>query len=116
MDATEQLVLDSKVSAGVLGNANGEFILFWLDEALDKTAMTAATDRGFGYCGTLGVVDGRAVVEPATQPKAARALLLASLEFARTVAEHLHPALKGDAAAWLESLYQLPDTREARHV
>ena len=116
MDATEKLVSNSKISVGVMGKADGEFILFQLDKPLDLTAFADATERGFGYCGTLGVVDGRAVVEPASQPEAARALLLALLEFARTVAEHLRPALKGDAATWLESLYQLPDTREARHV
>ncbi len=110
MEATGQLVWDSKISAGVLGNANGEFILFWLDKSFDKTAMTAATDRGFGYCGALGVLDGRAVAEPGPQPEGARALLFAGLEFARTVAEHLRPE-KGDAMEWLESLYRLADSR-----
>ena len=111
MDATEQLVWESEISAGVLGNANGQFILFWFDDTLDRTAMAAAVDRGFGYCGALGVVDGRAVVEPGPQSEASRALSFASLEFARTVAEHLRPERKGDSAEWLEALFRLPDPR-----
>ncbi len=114
MDATEKLISNSKISVGVMGKADGDFILFQLDKPLDLTAFADATERGFGYCGTLAVMEGRAVVEPAPQPEATRALLLASLEFARTVAEHLRPEPQGDAVVWLESLYRLPDAREVR--
>ena len=108
-DATEKLVLNAEISAGVLGNPEGEFILLWLDKPFDQTAMAVAEHRGLVYCGSLGVVEGRAVAEPGVEPGVARALLFAGMEFARMVAERLKP--KADVL-WLETLYQLPDTRE----
>ncbi len=110
-DTTEKLVLDAEISAGVLGNPEGEFVLLWLDKPFDQTAMAAAERRGLVYCGALGVLDGRAVVEPGAAPGVERALLYAGLEFARAVAEHLTPEPKGDAVSWLQALYSFPDNR-----
>lgn len=111
-DTTEQLVLDAEISAGVLGNREGEFVLLWLDKPLDQLVVAAAEDRGLVYCGALGVLGGRAVVEPGQDLGVERALLYAGLEFARTVAERLKPEPKGDGVFFLETLYQLPDTRD----
>jgi hypothetical protein len=110
MDTQERMVMESEVSAAVLGRA-GEFILVDLSGETDA-AMEAARARGFSYCGCLAVVNGQATARPEPDADAMLTMLYAGLAFAHLVADRLTPPQpKSDSVEWLTRLYALPDTR-----
>jgi hypothetical protein len=110
MDAHQQLAFDSEFSVAVMGNA-GEFILIQLGEPLDDNVTRKAIERGFRYCGCLGIKDGVPGAKCESDPDAIYTCLLASLAFARMVCERLKPPSKGDGVEWLTRLFALSDTR-----
>ena len=109
MDAQEQLVLDSEKAVCVLGNGSA-FMLVELDREVES-AKEAAIERGFEYCGVMCVVRGQAVAQCEPRPDCWLTMMHAALAFTQLVADRLRPHPKGDALAWLEALYRLPDTR-----
>ena len=111
MDHAEQMVMESEVSAAVLGRA-GEFMLVDLGGETD-TAMEAARARGFTYCGVFAVVNGQATARPEPDADAALTMLYAGLAFAhlRQADRLTPPPPKSDSVEWLTRLYALPDTR-----
>ncbi len=108
MNLREQIAMQDKHSVAVLGNGE-EFVLVALDGPIES-AMSEGKARGFVYCGCMGVIDGRAVIQCESTPGAAITMLHAAVEFGQQVAERLKP--HGDAVEWLERLYRLPDTQE----
>lgn len=57
MDAQEQLVFESEISVAVLGRG-AEFVLIRLNGEIDEDATVRAAEKGYRYCGCLGVKDG----------------------------------------------------------
>ncbi len=114
LDPVEQLVFESEICVGVLGKAGGDFILVPLmkDGPIDG-AVTDAAERGYSYCGVLGIVNGvpGAKCEPDADADSILCCLLGSLAFARMVCDRIKPAPKGDAVEWLTKLHGLADTR-----
>jgi hypothetical protein len=110
MDAHQQLAFDSEFSVAVMGNA-GEFILIQLGEPLDDNVTRKAIERGFRYCGCLGVKDGVPGVRCEPDADAVFTMLFAGLEFAVMVAARLRQKPKGDGVEFLERLFALQDTR-----
>lgn len=109
MDAQQQLVWDSEISAVVLGNGE-EFVLVPLDEDTPDSLVLAAA-RGFSFCGVLGYKDGAMSARPEPHPDATCAMTYASFAFAQYVAARIG---RGDNSAdWLEELWKLSDSREA---
>ena len=108
MDAHEQIVWDGEVAAAVLGKGE-DFALLFLNGPLDDATTKNALDRGFSYCGVLGIIDGRCAVKCEPRPDAALTMMHAALAFAQQVAELLRP--RGDSVEWLDALYCLLDTR-----
>jgi hypothetical protein len=116
-DATRQLIIESKICAGVLGRGE-DFILIRLNdgEPLDQALVEDVVARGYRYVGVLGLKDGRPLVQLAPEnPEAVYTMSFAALAWVHSIAEHLRPQPQpqGDGVAWLEALHQLPDTREA---
>jgi hypothetical protein len=112
MDAHARLAFESEICVAVMGRA-GDFLLIPLggDGPLDDALTAQALERGLHYCGCLGVKDGVAGAKCEPDPDSVYCCLMASLEFARMVAGRLKPQPQGDGVAWLENLFQLPDTR-----
>ena len=110
MDAHQQLAFDSEISVAVLGNA-GEFVLIPLGGPLDDNVTRAAMERGFRYCGCLGIKEGIPGAKCEPDPDSVFTCLMASLAFARLVCDRLKPPPKGDGVEWLTRLFALPDTR-----
>ena len=110
MDAQEKLVSVSTYSAVVLGKA-GEFVLIPLGNGIDENLTREAREKGFYYCGSMGVVNGQARAESEQNPDAMLTMLRASFAFAELAADWLRPKPEGDGVAWLESLYRLEDPR-----
>ena len=100
---------------GVLGKGS-DFTLIDLLAKMDDKAVAEALDKGWTYCGVVGMKDGIPGAKCDPHPDSLFTMTLAGLAFVRLVADRIRPVSKGDSEAWLESLYQLPDTREARHV
>jgi hypothetical protein len=122
MDAVEQLVFESDIAVGVLGNA-GEFILVPVlgiepDNDTD-TAKEQAIARGWHYCGVLAIKDGVPKADCEPDPDSILCCLLASLAFARLVCDRLKPlptSAAGDAVDFLTRLHELQDTRDERQL
>jgi hypothetical protein len=110
MDAQEQLSRDSEISVAVLGKAK-EFVLIRIDGPIDEAARATAVERGFAYCGVMGVKDGQAGVICEPFSDAAYTMMHAAIAFGAQVAERLREKPKGDSVEWLERLWQLPDPR-----
>lgn len=118
MDAHEMIAGHAEISAGVLGNERGEFVLCPLDcegDPLNEAHVQEARSKGFFYAGVLGYVNGAFGCKAEPGPVCGVVMLQASLAFAQFVASRLQP--KDDSVSWCERLMQLPDTREEfRHM
>ena len=114
MDATEQLVFESEICVGVLGKAGGDFILVPLkDGPVDGTVTDAAIERGYRYCGVLGIVNGVPGAKCEPDPDSILCCLLASLAFARMVCDRIKPAAKGDFDEFMARMWALEAPRTA---
>jgi|SRR5581483_193298 len=108
MDAIEQLVSAATLSAAVLGKSNGDVHLVYLGDP--DTAASAVKDpglHGYGFCGVVGLVDGRITLE--YEPGCHLVALLGVFEFAQRLMST--PAPQDDSVQWLRKLYALPDER-----
>jgi hypothetical protein len=110
MDAQEQLVMEGEISVAVLGKG-AEFVLIELQGEIDEDATDAAREKGYTYCGVLGVKDGTAGAKCEPHPDCVFTMMHAALAFAQLVADRLKQKPKGDGVAWLQRLFELPDTR-----
>ena len=113
MDATEQLAFESEICCAVLGNGR-DFVLVHLSQpgGMDQAVIDEAIKNGFFYCGILGLKDGQAEVQCEPDLGSIRTMMYAGLAFSRLVADRLHESQsKGDAAEWLDRLFQIPDNR-----
>jgi len=109
MNAQQQMVYESEFCCAVLGRGE-EFLLIDLSLPIED-ASDAARANGLVYVGCLAVKDGKAGVRCEPGTAAVFTMLCASMAFAQLVADRLRPEPQGDAAAWLDALYSLPDTR-----
>jgi hypothetical protein len=110
MDAHETLVFDSEISVAVLGRG-AEFVLIRLNGEIDDATTVRAIERGFRYCGCLGVKDGVPGVRCEPDADALFTMCFAGLEFAVMVAERLKQKAKGEGVEWLTALFALEDPR-----
>jgi hypothetical protein len=112
MDKIQTLVESAQFAMGILGNANtGDFALVDLGPAATEV-QAALIIRGYRFVGVLAIVDG-----------APRSALNAPLGGGETIARLAHTFLAhfervvtrverdGESVMWLESLHELPDTR-----
>jgi hypothetical protein len=110
MDAQEQLVMEGEISVAVLGKG-AEFVLIELQGDIDEAATSQAREKGYAYCGVLGVKDGTAGAKCEPNPDAVYTMMHAGLAFAQLVADRLKQKPKGDGAEWLAALFALDDPR-----
>jgi hypothetical protein len=110
MDAQEQLVFGGEISVAVLGKG-ADFVLIELQGEIDEDATEDAREKGYTYCGVLGVKDGQAGAKCEPHPDAVYTMLHAGLAFAQLVADRLKPPPKGDGVEWLTALFALEDSR-----
>jgi hypothetical protein len=109
MDKFNQIAWAAQLAVVVLGNGS-EFELVDVSAGpLSETRNKSLQERGFGFVGVVGMVNGA--------PRCAFALPFddATVEyiaakFALFVDERSNKT-KGDSVEWLTRLYQLPDTR-----
>src|ERR1041385_6654551 len=117
MDAHEMIAGHAELSACVLGNAAGQYMLVPLDGEgypLSETEVHEARLRGFEYVGLLGFKGGAFGYRAEPGPLCALAMFRACLEFAAYVASRLQqPKKTDDSVAWLERLMSLEDPRDA---
>ena len=115
MDAQEQLVWDGQFSAAVLGKGS-DFALISLEdeERIDGPALQEAIAKGFRYCGVMAVVNGQAAARCEPDPDSVLTMMHAAFAFARIAAEHIKTATAAKSAAWLQQLFELPDSRDKR--
>jgi hypothetical protein len=106
----ELVVSQSEICVAVLGEGC-EFVLIRIDGEIDNAATEAAVARGLGYCGCLGIKDGRAAAHCEPDFGSAFTMMLAAIAFCQQMAEKLKQKKTGDSAEWLERLFGLPDTR-----
>lgn len=114
MDRVEQLAWDAEIAVAVLGNPRtGEFSLIDLDHdmPMSEAARESARQRGFEFCGVVGVKNGIADAMCDPVAGALGILCAAVMPFVRRYAAKLGP--KSDGADWLERLHALPDPRES---
>jgi len=110
MDAHEQLVFGGEISVAVLGRG-ADFVLIELQGEIDEDATDAAREKGYTYCGVLGVKDGQAGAKCEPHPDCIYTMMLAGLAFAQLVADKLRAKPKGDGVEWLTALFALEDPR-----
>jgi hypothetical protein len=107
MDATEQLVFDSEICVGVLGNGR-DFVLIRIGDVdpLDQPAIEAAIAKGYFYCGALGLKNGEAAAQCEPHLDCISTMMHAGLAFAHLVADRLREQQpKGDGAEFLAQLF-----------
>ena len=104
MDAQQRIAHDCDRSVAVLGKGE-DFVLVPLDGPLDAALTKRAEERGFCFCGVMGLEDGLPVAKCEPGPDTAVTMMHAALVFAQQV--------KGPDVDWLERLWQLPDPRNS---
>jgi hypothetical protein len=106
------LAFESNFCCGVLGRGD-EFLLVNVASPLDDATAKIASEKGFYYCGCLGVVRGEmgAVCASGLDVDRMRIMLRASARFAVLVWERPGRQSKSDDLAWLDALFLLPDKR-----
>jgi hypothetical protein len=110
MDHAEQMVMESEVSAVVLGGQSGEFILCDLGGEIDS-AMQAAQARGLRYMGVLSIARGVATANCDSDPEAIATLMSAAIVFGAQNAGRLRPPQQDDFLEFAERLWSLDDPR-----
>jgi hypothetical protein len=109
MDLMEQFVTRSKISAAVLGRGN-QFLLAYLNEKeISEPDRLLANERGYFFCGCVGLVDGRVEVECELFLEARILTLRAALRFAENL--YAPKTAHVDRVKWLEDLHKLEDNR-----
>jgi len=113
-NAQEKLAATAEICAVVLGRG-GDYVLVRIDgDAPVDTALTAtAAAKGFAYCGTLGIVDGKPAAECEPNMDAAFTCTMAAFEFARMAAPQIRmtAVAEDDFRQFAESLWSLTDPR-----
>lgn len=118
MDAISHLVWNSGFSVACLGrvkDGKAEYLLAPLNGdgyPLNEGQTMLARLREYYFCGVFGFKDGVADCLPEEGPECWQVMVKATPEFLTLLAERLAPKVQGDAVAWCERLFQLPDTRE----
>jgi hypothetical protein len=75
-------------------------------------AVGRAVEIGYAFCGVMGVKNGRAAISCEPDADAWTTMLAAAVPFAQMVADRLREQPNaGDVPEWLQSLFELPDTR-----
>jgi hypothetical protein len=112
MNSQELLACESDFCCGVLGRGD-EFLLVDVASPLDDVTAKIASEKGFFYCGCLGVVRGEmgAMCASCLDVDCMRIMLRASARFAVLVWEWQGPQSKGDDVVWLDALFRLSDKR-----
>ena len=109
MDAMETFVTRSTITAAVLGRGN-QFLLAYLNEkAISESDRLLALERGYVFCGCIGLVDGHVEVEHEPFLEAKILTFYAALRFAEDL--HAPKTANSDAVSWLENLHKLEDPR-----
>jgi hypothetical protein len=104
MDASEKLLLQSKVSAVVLG-CRDQFVLVPLDGLLPQASLDLAKARGYSYAGVVCVVNDQVEIEGPER----ELLLRAAVPFAEYVVAKR--TATDDSVTWCESRRRLEDPR-----
>jgi hypothetical protein len=110
MDAHETLVVESEISVAVMGR-DEDFVLIRLQGEIGEDLTSQGREKGYAYCGVLGVKGGQAGAKCAPNPDAVYTMMRAALGFAQLFADRLKQKSQGDAVGWLTALFGLPDTR-----
>jgi len=111
VDEHQRLAFESEISYVVMGRGS-ECALVRLGHGDAVESAAQARERGYRYCGVLGVRSGVPVAKCEPNPDAVFCCFAAFLEFARLVCDRIRPMPKDDSVAFLTRLYALPDTRE----
>ncbi len=109
-DAMDRLALECEVSFTCLGKGN-EFVLIDNSAPSDAYQLAIAREKGFCYCGVLGLNDGVPRVESEADAESRFTMLQAGLTFCRIMADKLRHPEHGDSVQWLRQLHALPDAR-----
>jgi hypothetical protein len=109
MDAQQQVVWNAEISAAVLGNAAGHSVVIDLDRSLPSD-LDLFKQHGFTWCGVMAYSNGQCSASCELTVEAMSCLASAAFQFAQLVAARLKRG--NENTAWLERLYQLPDTRD----
>lgn len=110
MDTQERMVMESEVSAVVLGGQSGEFILCDLGGEID-TAMQAAQARGLRYMGVLSIARGVATANCEPDPEAIASVTSAAAIFGAQNVGRLRLPQQDDFLEFAERLWSLDDPR-----